>query len=444
MLISHLLFVEIYSRLTSASIAGLWQGAALSLFAAVLLRLMPRVCASLRHMLLVAVFMIAAVLPWLHFGTSRAQTATGHTLQIAPWIAGIIALTWVILSCVRATALFLAWRRLRIVHEHAIPVALEGIVGFEAGERRALLCVSSDVDSPTIIGFLHPRMLLPAWMVPLLAQDDLRQIALHECEHLRRYDDWLNLLLQVGLVLSPLNPALVWLDRRIDIQRELACDAAVVRATSQPIAYATCLTRLAEQRMQHARLALAMAAWGKQSELGQRVQALLAQSATWTQRQSRLATSASVAVLFAGAIGLARSPQFVRVAEAPQAASMSAALTRIDAARGSRVSFDDRMPAGVRALPASFLLKPTTVPLSVKHAKRKPLLERRSTLVPLQNWPDQPRMVRTSAVETNQPHRRTGDFRTDYDQTSVRFVTTKFSSPYLAVPVANGWLVFQL
>ncbi len=48
MLISHLLFVEIYSRLTSASIAGLWQGAALSLFAAVLLRLMPRVCASVK------------------------------------------------------------------------------------------------------------------------------------------------------------------------------------------------------------------------------------------------------------------------------------------------------------------------------------------------------------------------------------------------------------
>ena len=105
-------------------------------------------------------------------------------------------------------------------------------------------------------------------MVPLLTEEELHRIAVHECEHLRRHDDWLNLLLQVGMVLSPLNPALFWLSRSIGVQRELACDDAVVATTGDPIAYASCLARLAEQRMQQRNhLRLALAAWERKSEL---------------------------------------------------------------------------------------------------------------------------------------------------------------------------------
>jgi len=40
--IPHAMIVELYSRLTAACIAGLWQGASLGLMAAALMRLMPR------------------------------------------------------------------------------------------------------------------------------------------------------------------------------------------------------------------------------------------------------------------------------------------------------------------------------------------------------------------------------------------------------------------
>ena len=165
-----------------------------------------------------------------------------------------------------------------------------------------------------VLGFRERRLLLPPWMVPTLSYKELRQITLHECEHLRRHDDWSNLLLQIILMLFPLHPALAWLHRRIRVQRELACDAAVVAATARPLAYATCLTRLAEKRIQRNHLRLALAAWGRESELLQRVNALLRQATAWNRRQSGVAAGAGAVVLFTLSVAIARVPPFVVIA----------------------------------------------------------------------------------------------------------------------------------
>ncbi len=73
---------------------------------------------------------------------------------------------------------------------------------------------------------------------------------LHEVGHLRRADDWINLLQKLSLVVFPLNPMLMWIERRLCLERELACDDDVLRLTKAPKAYATCLTNLAERRLE--------------------------------------------------------------------------------------------------------------------------------------------------------------------------------------------------
>jgi hypothetical protein len=344
-------------------------------------------------------------------------------------------------SLFRAVALVTAWRRLRAVRNQAIPIEIAGIDGFDAGTRRARLCVSAGVDSPTIVGFREPRLLLPTWMKPLLSEDDLRQIALHECEHLRRYDDWSNVLLQVALVLCPLNPALIWLERRIAMQRELACDAAVVASTARPIAYATCLTRLAEQRMYQNRLSLALAAWGRQSELGQRIDSLLAQPSRWTAHQSRIAATATAAVLFAGTVVLARTPFAVQVVAAPAASNIATT-----AAPQPAIS-SDANPYGMKTVQAAFYFNPPApahgTPTVKRHglpSKKAGARKRNGQVLPAQ----QAFFLRTSATEWHRTVRHEADVETDFDHAAIRFVTTEFSSPYVAVPTANGWLVFQL
>ncbi len=445
------LLAHLCALLTAACVAGLWQGAALALMAAALLRLMPRASAGMRYTLLVAMFAAAVLLPWVRWRGVALHDGLSP-VSIAPWVGGVVACLWLAAAAVRAVQLFLAWRHLCAVRRNATPIALEGMGSFAAGDRSAVLCTSADVDSPVILGFRSPRLLLPTWMVPMLSADELRQIAVHECEHLRRGDDWLNLLLQVGLMLSPLNPALVWLNRRIGVQRELACDAAVVERTAQPLAYASCLTRLAEQRMQQNQLRLALAAWGSRSELSVRVHALLQQTAGWTPRQSGVAAAATAAVLLAASVGIARTPELVRIADAPMAmaaaqptATVVPAMNLADLARTRRM---DAAPSA-HMVATSFELKP-------QHAKKTAKVKSRSTRKAvstqkaMQIWYDaidaqqqRPRLLRTSAsVATSQD-----DMRTDaemQDEAPVRFVTTEFVSPYVAVPTPAGWLLIEL
>ncbi|MEI4861539.1 M56 family metallopeptidase, partial [Klebsiella pneumoniae] len=80
--------------------------------------------------------------------------------------------------------------------------------------------------------------LIPDWLFARMTAGELEQIVMHEAEHLRRRDDWTNLLQKLCLVLFPLNPALVWMERRLCREREMACDEGVIRMTRAPRAYA--------------------------------------------------------------------------------------------------------------------------------------------------------------------------------------------------------------
>jgi hypothetical protein len=264
----------------------------------------------------------------------------------------------------------------------------------------------------------------------------------HECEHLRRGDDWTNLLLQIGLMLFPLNPALTWLNRHIGVQRELSCDAAVVAATAQPLAYAASLTRIAEQHLERSSLRLALAAWGRRSELTQRVHALLRQSKNWTSRQSAVASIASSVLLLAIAAGFSRAPQLVAVA-APVSDVAAANLPAVPTLPSA---------APVRFVPALFTAdapEPATSKPSRKHAPLKqtaaaPEPGRDSTKVKraeIQRVEDVPRFLRTGAASDTIPLQNSDGSINAHERVAPTVVLTP---AWLAVPVPDGWLVIQL
>ncbi len=114
------------------------------------------------------------------------------------------------------------------------------------------ICTTEMLDRPSVIGFLAPRILIPAWLMARLTPGELEQIVLHEAEHLRRRDDWTNLVQKLALVVFPLNPALAWMEHRLCREREMACDEGVVRITNAPRAYAACLASLAERGLETA------------------------------------------------------------------------------------------------------------------------------------------------------------------------------------------------
>jgi hypothetical protein len=134
---------------------------------------------------------------------------------------------------------------------------------------------------------------------------------LHEVEHLRRGDDWTNLVQKLCLVLFPLNPALWWIERQLCKEREMACDEGVIAITREPRAYAACLTSLAERGLQRKAEALSLGAWQRRPELVHRVHSILRRSSALGPFASGALLSALGGSLLVVSLEFARCPQFV-------------------------------------------------------------------------------------------------------------------------------------
>jgi beta-lactamase regulating signal transducer with metallopeptidase domain len=94
------------------------------------------------------------------------------------------------------------------------------------GVRAPVTLIETEtVQSPSLFGFVRPRLLLPTGLTAGFSRDELRHVFLHELAHIKRHDilaGWLMLVLQT---LHWFNP-LVWLAfYRLRADREVACDA---------------------------------------------------------------------------------------------------------------------------------------------------------------------------------------------------------------------------
>jgi len=323
--------------LASTVINAIWQGAAVAIALALALRF-SRVSASHRFVAWTAGFALVAVLPFLPLAVRAVSAATALAasspvalahhrplLQLDPRWAFIIAALWLVAALVRAVELIFHSIRLRKLWKSASPIAPAALVAPLAGSdhtRRSIeICTTPHLDRPSVIGFFQPRILIPEWLLPRLAPQELDQVVLHEAEHIRRRDDWTNLAQKLALVLFPLNPALAWIERQLCREREMACDEGVVRKTHAPRAYAACLASLAERSLDYdlARraAALSLAAWRRRPELVHRVRSILLRKQTLHPFAARAVVSAVACGLLLAAIELARCPQFVAFVPAP-------------------------------------------------------------------------------------------------------------------------------
>jgi hypothetical protein len=439
--------VECVSRLVANSfVSGLWQGVVLAAGVALCLRLVPKTTAAVRFAIWTAVFAILAVLPLAHAYTLRSGGGTpgrGAVLQVDVRWSFAIAALWLTVSLVRGVKLAMSAVRLRGIWKRAVPVESCNEVLLAAGFRGVELCTSRDVDRPSVIGFFSPRILIPEELFARLTTEEFGQIVLHEVGHLRRADDWINLLQKLSLVVVPLNPVLMWIERRLCLERELACDDDVLRLTKAPKAYATCLTNLAEHRLGRRAAALSLGAWEKRSELARRVHSILRGGGGMGRTQARVVMSVVVLALLGGSAELARCPQLVsfsRTALPVSAVSMEA--QSLPATAGYQpVSFH---PSGAAAGVAHESLLKASMPVErgVSAVGRTTPKHRSAVSSPAVLRSRQRRMgtqqvrrlmVLSSWDETERP-------RIVFAVTEERVISTS----YAAVPVAGGWLVIQL
>ena len=84
-------------------------------------------------------------------------------------------------------------------------------------------------QAPAVNGVLHPHIALPNGIERLLTGPELNAVILHELTHVRRRDNLIRLIYEIGLCFVWFHP-LVWIaGRRLAVYRELSCDESVIR-----------------------------------------------------------------------------------------------------------------------------------------------------------------------------------------------------------------------
>jgi len=499
------LIADLSRAASGGLVAAIWQGVLLAGLAALALHLLPRTPAAVRFAVWFAVFLLVAALPFvsLNAHAAAAAQAGSHAAWFtvdARWTLAIVAV-WALASLVRTGTLIAAAVRVRTLWRRATPLQDAAPA---AGSRHAQVCTSNDVDRPTVIGFFSPKILIPTWLLEKLTPAELEQVVLHEAGHLGRADDWMNLLQKIALVVFPLNPALAWVERRLCFERELACDERVLHAlrerASATTGYASCLATLAEYRLERRgrvvreavrNLALALGALGRESELGRRVGRILRPAAQMRPLHARLVMGGAMLGLLVAATGLEHCPRLVAFASPQTAISAQAvaqaAFASPRAPRSQAVNVSLRLPAEraqtwkavgektvADAAPQIQMMTAAKTPaaggensaaaerynrsvtaraLSVSPATPA-VVEVRAhvareaspdagyvvTRWVVTTWQssDGSRMVQTSAEISNSaaaPQQSRRQHSTDF---------TQEASPYAAVPVPGGWLIFQL
>ena len=356
-------------------VTSIWQGAVIVCGLEICLRIIPRISAAHRFAVWAGGFGVAAGLPLLallHFGASRAvatgivdwgvtASSVGPLLQLdARWGLTIAGL-WVVASAIRGISLVVHSIRLRRLWKAARPVDVSATLTASLEEvrgGRVTICTTEMLDRPSVIGFLAPRILVPAWLMARLTPDELEQIVLHEAEHLRRGDDWTNLLQKLALVVFPLNPALAWIEHRLGREREMACDEGVVRITNAPRAYAACLASLAERGLERRAEALTLGAWHRRSELVYRVHGILLRKRGLNKAAAGALLGAVGCALVAGSVEMARAPQLVAFVTEQKSLAMTPARQQEMAAMLARENAEAKLnlPAGFHAVQAKAAL----------------------------------------------------------------------------------------
>lgn len=288
-----------------------------------------------------SVLLAIAVLPVMpHFAHagSVAHAMRAEITLPGSWVMTLFGLWIVFAACAAGYLLAGLWkvRRLSVsalaLQSSSLDAALrETLMQFQA-IRRVAVCSSPAVSVPTAIGFFQPKILIPDWALRDLPAEELKIILLHEFAHLRRWDDWTNLAQKIVRAVFFFHPAVWWIETKLSIEREMACDDAVLEETGNPRAYAECLVSLAEKSFEQRSLmqrslAMAQAAISRAKETSIRLARILDPARPEAPRAFRSAWGLA-AVAVAGLAMLPGIPQLIAFGNPVQQERLVAANER--------------------------------------------------------------------------------------------------------------------
>lgn len=250
------------------------------------LRLLPRQNSRTRFAVWFLALLTVAALPFIgalsHAQSFIWQNGSHSLFTLSESWAFALFSVWVIAMCGAMMHLALGMSRLgalrrscKVVSPADLNPALAEIAREFSLSRSVTLATSEKLTVPSAVGFFKPMIVIPAWVLRELTPEEFRVILLHEFAHLRRRDDWTNLLQKSLRALFIFHPAVWWIERQLSLEREMACDDHVLAETGNPRGYAKCLVTLLERSFARRVLVMAQAAVRRADEARQRLTRIL-------------------------------------------------------------------------------------------------------------------------------------------------------------------------
>jgi beta-lactamase regulating signal transducer with metallopeptidase domain len=299
----------------------LWQGVALTLLTDVAMRSAPRVSASARYVLWWVAMILVLLLPAMPtlVALSGAPPVSAAAPPLSPLALPDVPV-WPLLAAVGCWVFWIAAFLARLsvsvgslgrVRRDAtsFPPGREGrlehwVAARSSNGRSARLVLSSRVKSASVIGLGPALIAVSPEALERLTDDELDQVVLHEWAHVQRRDDYARLIQLAIRCIAGLHPAVWWIGRRLEIEREIACDDYAVNIAGGARRLAVCLTKLADLQQGAAAATLAPGVL-LASQLTQRVRRLLDPRRNTSTRGSRAVLGSAASALTFIAIVLA-------------------------------------------------------------------------------------------------------------------------------------------
>jgi beta-lactamase regulating signal transducer with metallopeptidase domain len=263
----------------------LWQGLLVAFLLWIALAILQNRSARARYLVSCAALALMTILPAVTaFLWYRAPVAASAFVQRAFWNAASagpavlpspgwlskwipVLEAWAIPFWFAGVLVFVA--RLILVTGHTNRLAREGqvagapVVGIVSRlashmgvTRPVRVLISRLAESPSVVGWLRPVILIPAASLLSLSAEQLEAVLAHEMAHIRRYDYLVNVLQTLSETLLFYHPGIWWVSSRIRRERELCCDDIAVAVCGDAVGYARALAKLERFRITAPNLAM--------------------------------------------------------------------------------------------------------------------------------------------------------------------------------------------
>jgi beta-lactamase regulating signal transducer with metallopeptidase domain len=225
------------------------------------------------------------------FATVPLTNTPAHHGYWAAWV--IIVAIWGIGLAGLTSYRLIQWLRLRAIVRAAAPVEIDAPI--------PVLETRTAVE-PAVFGIFAPVLLVPNGIAAHLAPEQLDTILAHELCHLRRSDNLTAAFHMAAETLFWFHPMVWWLGSKMIVERERACDEAVIGSGTDRQVYAEGILKVCRLYVEPKLICISGISGGK---LKKRIEEIMTNQvvALHSAKKCLLSASALVAVIAPIAVG---------------------------------------------------------------------------------------------------------------------------------------------